>query len=241
MKFGILSDLHLHFDKKWDFVPEDGVFYLCAGDIIEEHNKRKLFLEKHENHMFSVMGNHDFYRSSFWIGPGHTKTIKDVKIAGATLWTEMKEDFHWNLYVNGLNDFAMINFMSEKAYKEAHSLQKDFLFKSNADIIVSHHAPSKQAIHPKWELELCNHCFCNDLDEQILSLEKPPKLWVFGHIHDPCWFYIGKTLCIANPKGYPHESNFYEYVPYILDMDNLPSKEEVMISKWSPPFLRKRK
>lgn len=236
MKIGIISDLHLWFDPKWDFTPEEGVYYICAGDITEDRSERNAFIQRHEGHMFTVLGNHDYYRESFWIGPGHSVEIGGIKIAGATLWTEMKHPLDFIMYRNGLYDCTQINFLSEAAYNEAHRLQKEYLLTSNADIIVSHHAPSYKSIHPKYHGDGLNHCFVSDLENDILNMHKPPKLWIFGHIHDPCWYYINDTLFIANPKGYSHEPNFKNYVPYILDLNNLPSKEEVEMTKWSPPF-----
>lgn len=218
MKIGILSDLHLYFDKYWDFEPEPDVFYICAGDITEDHVKRTEFINKHKDHMFTIMGNHDFYRGNFWIGPGHSIVVHNIRIAGATLWTEFKSPLDWMLYSRGLNDFSQINFMDEMGYNEAHKIQKEFLFSNKADIIVSHHAPFRKSIHEKYKGDLLNICFCSDLEEEFLQLEHKPKLWIHGHVHDSFDYMVGETRVICHPKGYFHETNYKNYKPLIVEI-----------------------
>lgn len=218
MKIGILSDLHLYFDPTWNFVPEDDVYYICAGDISESRVDRNKFIKSHEGHMFTVLGNHDFYRESFWVGPGHTVEIGGLKIAGATLWTEMNSPLDWHIYKNSLIDAKYINFMTEAAYNEAHKIQKEFLLTSNADIIVSHHAPTRKSIHPRYENNAMNHCFASDMEEDIMNMHNPPKLWIHGHTHDSFDYMIGNTRVVCHPKGYPNEINYIEYKPWIVEI-----------------------
>ena len=83
---------------------------------------------------------------------------------------------------------------------ETHQAHKEFLFSSEADIIVSHHTPSYQSISDRYRADPLNVCFSNNLDEQILNMKKPPKLWIHGHTHDRFDYMIGDTRVICHPR-----------------------------------------
>lgn len=82
----------------------------------------------------------------------------------------------------------------------------------NKYVIVGHHAPSTNSIHPRYEWDgLMNGNFMSDLSEFILDAPQI-KLWVHGHMHDPFDYMIGDTRVVCNPRGYPNEKKnpFYE-------------------------------
>ena len=220
MKIGILSDLHMHETRPWDFEPEDDVFYICAGDISEQHFFREEFIRKHADHMFAILGNHDYYGSTFSDAYMHllTRTVGDIKIAGATLWTDLSKQLDWVYYVNGLIDCRYINGLSMQRMIGTHNAHKEFLFNSEADIIVSHHAPTRQSIHPRYATSPYNTSFANDLEEEILAMYKPPKLWIHGHTHDDFDYMVGETRVICWPRGYKNErDNYWNYAPKIVE------------------------
>jgi hypothetical protein len=102
---------------------------------------------------------------------------------------------------------------------ETHQAHKHFLLNSGADIIVSHHTPSFQSIHPKYIGNPVNKSFSNNLDEEILAMKKPPKLWIHGHTHDSFDYMIGETRVICHPRGYRGEHrNYHEYLPKIVEV-----------------------
>jgi len=221
MKIGILSDLHMYNMKPWDFEPEDDVFYICAGDISEQYYFRDEFVRKHADHMFSINGNHDYYGGHFTDAIYHTleREVNGIKIAGATLWTDLSKQLDWVYYVNGLIDFRYINDLTMTRMIETHKAHKDFLFNSEADIIVSHHAPTRQSIHPRYETSPYNTSFANDLEEEILAMYKPPKLWIHGHTHDRFDYMIGETRVICHPRGYKGEHEDHGiYKPLIVEI-----------------------
>ena len=226
MKIGIMSDLHMGrtvktLESDWDFEPEPDVFYICAGDICENDDVRHKFNQKHSEYMFSINGNHDYYGGYFTDALYGTKLLEvnGIKIAGATLWTDLSNNLDWIMYVNGLIDFKYIKGITQDMMMQTHEAHKHFLMNSNADIIVSHHTPSFQSVHERYRGSPFNTSFSNNLDEQILTMNKPPKLWIHGHTHDRFDYMIGNTRVICHPRGYRGEHNDYlNYKPLIVEI-----------------------
>jgi predicted phosphodiesterase len=221
VKIGIMSDLHMYRERPWDFDPEDGVFYICAGDITEDHMFRHEFVQSHYEHMFAIKGNHDYYDDTFSDAKYHTllREVNGIKIVGATLWTDLSRNLDWVMYVNGLIDKRYISDLEHNIYCETHEAHKQFLLTSEADIIVSHHCPSYQSVHPKYYGSPCNASFSSNLDDEILSMKNPPKLWIHGHTHDVFDYMLGKTRVICWPRGYRNENVWYnEYKPKIVEI-----------------------
>lgn len=225
MKYGIISDLHLEFRKQnpWDFIPDPDVFYLCAGDIDSNMMRRHDFIGRHLDHMFYVLGNHDFYGRSFperGIGLS-TYQHGDHKIVGATLWTDLSNPKDWFNYVNGLVDSRYIDGLTYEKYNERFAEHLEFICESGADVVVTHHCPTLLAIAPQFqfgESTKYNPGFSSDLENTIRNLAKPPKLWVYGHTHWRHSYKIGETLFVCNPLGYPGE-NKEQYAPVIVEIE----------------------
>lgn len=214
-KFGIISDLHMEF-WDWDFVPEPDVHYLCAGDIDSNRWARSLFVEKHKDHMTWIRGNHDFYGSSFEGQlPGKTVEVNGFTIASATLWTDLTAPLAWFDYIKGLVDSRYIDNLLYDDYTALHSIQKTYLLNSDADVIMSHHAPSYKSVAEKYRGSPYNPAFASELGMEILELENPPKLWVHGHVHDDFDYNIGSTRVVCHPRGYPNERAEYNFDPYV--------------------------
>lgn len=229
MKIGLISDLHMDFDNRnggipYKFVRDPKVdFYICAGDIHSDPLRRDVFINDNKNYMLCIRGNHDFYSYKNNFEDSITETVihevDGIKIAAATLWTEFKSYSDWQMYVRCLNDKHCIDGMTFDLYQETHKRHLDFLLNSEADIIVTHHAPSFKSIHPRYAGDIANICFASDLDAKICSLAKPPKYWVHGHVHDPHDYMIGSTRVVCNPRGYPREREYYyTYEPKILEV-----------------------
>ena len=226
MKIGIMSDLHMNKTVKteetpWDFEPEPDVFYICAGDICEDVDARARFNQKHYDHMLSIHGNHDYFHTSFSDAKYHTilREVNGVRIAAATLWTDLSDNLSWLYYKRGLIDCAYIEDLTHEAMIECHEMHKNFLFGMDADIIVSHHCPSAMSIHERYRDDPLNVCFTTDLTNQILNMRKPPKLWVHGHTHHDFDYMIGDTRVICHPRGYKNErGDYWRYAPKIVEI-----------------------
>jgi hypothetical protein len=102
---------------------------------------------------------------------------------------------------------------------ETHDAHKFFLLNSEADVIVSHHTPSLQSVHKRFRHSDCNSSFSNNMDEEILKMKKPPKMWIHGHTHDRFDYMIGETRVICHPRGYKNELDDYmRYKPLIVEI-----------------------
>ena len=221
MKLGIMSDLHMKDNLSWDFEPEEDVFYICAGDICEDGNSRQRWVQKHADHMFAINGNHDYFGGYFSDALYGTKLqeVDGVRIAGATLWTDLSSPLDYLSYCRNLIDDTYIKGITQSLMIETHDAHKFFLLNSEADVIVSHHTPSLQSVHKRFRYSDCNSSFSNNMDEEILKMKKPPKIWIHGHTHDRFDYMIGETRVICHPRGYKNELDDYmRYKPLIVEI-----------------------
>jgi Icc-related predicted phosphoesterase len=69
-------------------------------------------------------------------------------------------------------------------------------------VVVGHHAPTYQSIHPKYVKEReMNGGYASDLSEFIL--DRPQiRLWTHGHVHNFSDYMVGDTRVFCNPRGY---------------------------------------
>ncbi|CAG9225937.1 Metallophos domain-containing protein [Paraburkholderia sabiae] len=70
-------------------------------------------------------------------------------------------------------------------------------------IVVSHHAPHRFSVHPKFQGDLLNAAFASDL---TLLLEKA-DIWVHGHMHHSSSYQVGRCTVVCNPLGYPRNAS----------------------------------
>lgn len=99
-------------------------------------------------------------------------------------------------------------FSTEDAYED-HKKFMDYLkgvLQNNTDdkpvVVVSHHAPSALSTPPLYAHQYhMNGGYRTRLD---FFMEDHPeiKLWIHGHMHDPCDYVVGSTRVVANPRGY---------------------------------------
>ena len=69
-------------------------------------------------------------------------------------------------------------------------------------VVVTHHAPSRHSIHPRFAGSPLNACFVSDLEP---LLDGRACLWIHGHTHDSFDYDIGGTRVVCNPRGYARD------------------------------------
>jgi predicted phosphodiesterase len=67
-------------------------------------------------------------------------------------------------------------------------------------VVITHHAPSPQSIHPRFAGSPLNACFVSNA-EQLMGAERV-RLWIHGHTHDSFDYAIAGTRVLCNPRGY---------------------------------------
>lgn len=198
---------------------EDTAPYL--RHLAEATNKRIIF----------VPGNHEFerhlpinYRMSSphqnvtVLQFGETLDIGEYRFIGATLWSGSDESPEEEATAKGFHDFKSImspvfdeRTISLAEYNQQHQVEKHCVLQrcqiAHRDgmipIVVSHHSPSLSSTHVRFLRSPANFLFASSLEEEILDLEDAaPRLWIHGHMHNPCDYRIGTTRVINQPLGY---------------------------------------
>jgi hypothetical protein len=67
-------------------------------------------------------------------------------------------------------------------------------------VVVTHHAPSRKSIHPRFADSLLNACFVSDA-ERLLDGTRA-RLWIHGHTHDSFDYFLDGVRVVCNPRGY---------------------------------------
>ena len=159
-------------------------------------------------------------------------TINGVRFLGTTLWTDFR------LFGEGeerpaamlaaqrfMRDFSRIRVGNspDAPFTPADSAA---LFNANAGwlqrklaephagptVVVTHHAPSRKSIHPRFADSLLNACFVSDAD-RLLDGSRA-RLWIHGHTHDSFDYFLNGVRVVCNPRGYAkddvHENPLFD-------------------------------
>ena len=146
--------------------------------------------------------------------------IGGVTFFGATLWTDFNLDGDPVLAEvaaqTGMTDFRRIRVsptyrrFRPRDARLFHTQSLEWLAQQKTlaslgmrSVIVTHHAPSRRSIPPRFLSDPLNPAFASNLERFVT--ESGAALWVHGHIHDHSDFKIAETRVIANPRGYPSE------------------------------------
>ena len=146
--------------------------------------------------------------------------IDGVRILGTTLWTDFR------LFGDGvqrtnameagrrfMRDFTRIRntddspspftpadaaalFAEQSRWLEAR-LATRF---AGPTVVITHHAPSRQSIHPRFAGSPLNACFVSDAEYLIDGTRV--QLWIHGHTHDSFDYAVNGTRVVCNPRGY---------------------------------------
>ena len=146
--------------------------------------------------------------------------IDGVRFLGSTLWTDFMlfdEGDARNAAVAEarmfMRDFSRIS-TGNASNQVFTPLDSATLFARHADwlnrqlaaphpgptVVITHHAPSRRSIHPRYADSLLNACFVSDA-EYLLDAERAP-LWIHGHTHDSFDYAVHGTRVVCNPRGY---------------------------------------
>lgn len=242
MKLVTFSDLHA---KHWQAagVKTSDLFGMVAEkckahkpDLIVDAGDSELspraFFSDCEDKFERILGNHCHYGQPF-VAKRFARMVNGVKIAGATLWTDMgppETIEHTKQLLNrGMNDFRYMLGFTPNRWLEEHDADRRFLREADADIVITHHAPSFRSVHPRFRAregtnsELFNYGFASASIARVTrDWRRKPKCWIHGHMHDASKYAEKGTAVLANPLGYPGErfdvSNWRDYEPLVVSL-----------------------
>lgn len=85
--------------------------------------------------------------------------------------------------------------------RNAHWLERSLnVPHAGPTVVVTHHAPSRRSIHPRFAGSLLNACFVSDA-EHLVGASRA-QWWIHGHTHDSFDYVLNGTRVICNPRGY---------------------------------------
>ena len=151
-----------------------------------------------------------------------------VRFLGTTLWTDFELDVERGIDVDsamrdatrGLNDFAgqirerSLYPPSQSRFTPQHAAREHLRSRAwlqarleepvdasavFATVVVTHHAPSGNSMHPMYEGSRLNPCFYSELPD---SFFQTAALWIHGHTHSSSDYRHHRTRIVANPRGY---------------------------------------
>jgi len=193
-----------------------------------------------------VLGNHEFYGWSLDIVREYRQAVAQVpdvhllerdalalngvRFLGATLWTDLDNGECAQSAALWMNDFNYIRtetgLLTSRRYMQEHELATRWLVSElekptdySMTVIVTHHAPTWNAVPPKFGFDEVNGAFFSHLDDVIMRYA--PHYWLFGHTHCSVNMCLGNTRLIANPYGYPHELDTGFRQSLVIDTEDM--------------------
>jgi predicted phosphodiesterase len=150
--------------------------------------------------------------------------IEGVRFLGATLWTDFKLSGGGEQRAAAMaqarrymRDFSVIRASEGEApltpadsaaLFEAHCawLERKFAEPfSGPTVVITHHAPSRASIHPRFRDSPLNACFVSDAERLVAGSRA--QLWVHGHTHDTFDYRVNGTRVVCNPRGYATDAS----------------------------------
>ncbi|MCX4190279.1 metallophosphoesterase [Methylophaga sp. OBS3] len=141
--------------------------------------------------------------------------LNGVRFLGATLWSDYMATGQHDQYQNMqkvaiLDDYRLIRFGSLYKFRPEdalaiHKKTVSWLKVKLTDgfdgqtVVVTHHGPSLNCVHPAHGINAISSCFFSDLDDLVEKAD----LWVYGHTHSNLDTKIGKCRLLSNQKEYP--------------------------------------
>ena len=146
--------------------------------------------------------------------------IEGVRFLGTTLWTDFmllgegeKREAAIREALRSMRDFSRIRIgvapealFTPAASAELFEVHAGWLEARLAEpfpgrtVVITHHAPSRKSIHPRFADSLLNACFVSDAEHLVDGTRA--CLWIHGHTHDSFDYVLNGTRVVCNPRGY---------------------------------------
>lgn len=149
--------------------------------------------------------------------------LEGVRFLGSTLWTDFRlfeegpeRDVAVDAATRFMRDFQRIRLEEEEdalftpdACAAQFRRHADWLQSRLAQphdgptVVITHHAPSRRSIHPRFAGSPVNLCFVSDADHLLDGARV--QLWIHGHTHDSFDYEVAGTRVVCNPRGYARD------------------------------------
>jgi hypothetical protein len=139
--------------------------------------------------------------------------LRGIRILGTCLWTDYALDNRQAAAMREaertIHDHSTIR-VGERAYfsptiaraehmKSCAWLQEQLAVPfEGRTVVVTHHGPHPNSVHPRYLGDLLNAVFVSDLSRLVEQAD----LWIHGHVHDSFDYHVGKCRVLTNPRGY---------------------------------------
>ena len=141
-----------------------------------------------------VIGGVELLGCTLWTDYRYAGAAEQVR---AMLWAAQRLNDH-RLIANGARRWTPQDCLNEHKASRAWLARRLKRRSRNAKVVVTHHAPSRRSVQPKYRDDLLTAAFASDLD----GLVGKAALWVHGHIHGPSDYVLDGCRVVANPRGY---------------------------------------
>jgi len=230
MKLHILNDLHIEFEDFRPPVTDADVVVLAGDIGVGVEGLRWAEARFLDKLVIYVPGNHEFYHHDIVLidelkaeALGNIHVLNDdqvvidgVRFLGSILWTdfalfgEADKFFAMQTARQQMTDFSIIQnhghrFTPEDAIR-LHTASRDWLVAMLAEpfagktVVITHHAPSSQSVHPRYARDLLTPAFASNL-ENLMDGDRA-ALWIHGHMHESFDYEVYDTRVVCNPRGY---------------------------------------
>lgn len=244
MKLHILNDLHIEFEDFEPPATDADVVVLAGDIGVGMEGLRWAEDRFPDKPMIYVPGNHEFYHHDIALieelkaqAPDHIHVLNDdqiiidrVRFLGSILWTDFalfgegERFFAMQTARQRMTDFSIIQnhgrrFTPEDAI-QLHTASRDWLAAMLAEpfdgktVVVTHHAPSSQSVHPRYARDLLTPAFASNL-ENLMDGDQP-ALWVHGHMHESYDYEVYGTRVVCNPRGYAPDALNPDFWPDLV-------------------------
>ena len=235
MRLRIYSDLHLETNSFCPPTADCDAVVL-AGDIHERREgvrwARAAFPD---TPVIYVAGNHEHYGlalpeavqqlqeaargSNVRVLERDSCVVGGVRFLGCTLWSDfdLLHDPGGSMreaQLRGL-DYREIKAAGARRFRPAdaasvHRRASEWLWRvleeshDGPTVVVTHHAPSATSVPDRYLTRLRAAAYASHLDPLVEF--SGAQLWVHGHVHRRCDYWIGDTRVLCNPRGVGDES-----------------------------------
>lgn len=229
MKFSLISDMHVDFPQRktpYDLLEKN---VIVAGDTANGLEGLK-FLDKLCRKGFDVLacdGNHEHYSNlsqnrsaeetaarfrERYRGTGEFEGIPVVLRNG---WYLVSDEALWRSCMNDSKRTTLTRQeVNLRAWNDYNSIRielqdwRDYQYKG---IVVTHTAPCKETLDPKFDGWYSNEWYFNPYMRDLLTEFKDQiHVWCHGHTHAKNEAIVEGVRVVCNPRGYPGENPDWE-------------------------------